>query len=72
MLGTGEISEGTVSGNKITASARTEIQGEAVEFSISGKVDGNNISGTLSAPVVPEPLTFTGVRASADQAGIAN
>lgn len=64
MLGTGEISEGTVKGNKITASARTEIQGEAVEFSISGKVDGDNITGTLSAPVVPEPLTFTGVRAA--------
>jgi zinc protease len=65
MLGTGEISEGTVRGNKITASARTEIQGEAVEFSISGKVDGNSITGTLSAPVVPEPLNFTGVRSAA-------
>jgi len=72
MLGTGKIAQGTVKGNKITASARTEIQGEAVEFSISGKVDGNNMSGTLSAPVVPEPLTFTGVRAAADQAGVAN
>jgi zinc protease len=72
MLGTGEIAEGSVKGNKLTASARTEIQGEAVEFAISGKVDGNRISGTLSAPVVPEPLTFTGVRATADQAGVAN
>jgi zinc protease len=65
MLGIGEIAEGTVKGNRITASARTEIQGEAVEFSISGKVDGDNITGTLSAPVVPEPLNFTGVRSAA-------
>ena len=72
MLGTGEISEGSIKGNKLTASARTEIQGEAVEFSISGKVSGNNISGTLSAPVVPEPLSFTGVREAGDQAGAAN
>ena len=72
MLGTGEISEGSMKGNKLTASARTEIQGEAVEFSISGRVNGDNISGTLSAPVVPEPLTFTGVRDVGDQAGAAN
>ena len=71
MLGVGEIDAGTIKGNKITASARTEIQGEAVEFSISGKVDGDSISGTLSAPIVPEPLAFTGVRGR-NQAGGAN
>lgn len=71
MLGTGEIAEGAVRGNKITASARTEIQGETVEFSISGKVDGESIAGSLSAPIVPEPLTFTGTR-NGNQDGIVN
>jgi len=62
MLGTGEISDGKVNGNKLSAAARTEIQGETVEFLISGTVNGDSISGTLSAPIVPEPLAFTGNR----------
>jgi zinc protease len=62
MLGTGKISGGKINGNKISAAARTEIQGETVEFIINGTVDGDTISGTLSAPIVPEPLAFTGNR----------
>lgn len=62
MLGTGEISGGKVKGNKLSAAARTEIQGETVEFLISGTVNGDSISGTLSAPIVPEPLSFSGNR----------
>jgi zinc protease len=62
MLGAGQIDDGKISGNKLTASARTEIQGEAVEFTILGKVDGESMTGTLSAPIVPEPLSFTGTR----------
>ncbi len=62
MLGTGRIDDGKVSGNKLTASARTEIQGEAVEFTIAGKIEGESMTGTLSAPIVPEPLSFTGTR----------
>jgi hypothetical protein len=62
MLGTGKISDGKVNGNKLSAAAQTEIQGETVEFIINGTVDGDTISGTLSAPIVPEPLAFTGNR----------
>ena len=62
MLGNGEISGGRISGNKLSAAARTEIQGETVEFLISGTVNGDSISGTLSAPIVPDPLAFTGSR----------
>ncbi|HTK38508.1 MAG TPA: pitrilysin family protein [Pyrinomonadaceae bacterium] len=62
MLGTGEISGGKVKGNKLSAAARTEIQGETVEFLISGTITGDSMSGTLSAPIVPEPLAFTGSR----------
>jgi len=62
MLGNGEISGGRVNGNKLSAAALTEIQGETVEFLINGTVNGDSMSGTLSAPVVPEPLAFTGSR----------
>ena len=62
MLGNGEISSGRINGNKLSAAARTEIQGETVEFLINGTVSGDSMSGTLSAPIVPEPLAFTGSR----------
>ena len=62
MLGNGEISSGRINGNKLSAAARTEIQGETVEFLINGTVNGDSMSGTLSAPIVPEPLAFTGSR----------
>jgi predicted Zn-dependent peptidase len=62
MLGDGEIAEGKVKGNKVSALARAEMQGQAVEFSITGAVDGDSMSGTLSAPIVPEALPFTGTR----------
>jgi hypothetical protein len=71
MLGVGRIQNGTLIGNKLTALATTEIQGETVELSIAGKIEGDKISGSLSAPIVPDPLTFTGTRKSV-QAGIAN
>jgi len=62
MLGNGEIADGRVSGNKLSASANAEMQGQGVEFAISGKVDGDTMSGTITAPIVPDPLPFTGDR----------
>ena len=62
MLGNGKISDGRVSGSKLSATAKAEMQGQAVEFQISGKVGGNTMSGTITAPIVPEPLPFTGSR----------
>lgn len=62
MLGNGDIADGQVSGNKLSATAHAEMQGQPVEFNISGKVDGNSMSGTISAPIVPDPLPFTGNR----------
>lgn len=64
ILGSGTIAEGSVTGNRVSATASTEIQGEPVEFSISGSVDGDSISGTLSAAIIPDPLSFTGSRQS--------
>ncbi len=60
MLGNGKITGGKVRGSKLSATANLEIQGQAVEFVINGSVDGDSMIGTISAPIVPEPLNFTG------------
>lgn len=66
MLGNGEIADGKVRGNKFSAAAKTEMQGQAVEFSIAGTADGDAMTGTISAPMIPEPLSFSGTRAKAE------
>ena len=63
MLGTGEIKSGTVTGDRFTASAVTEIQGESVELAINGALSGDTISGAIEAPMLPGELSFTGTRA---------
>ena len=62
MLGDGEITAGRVSGNKFSATANTELQGQQLELSINGKLVGDGIAGTISASVIPDPLTFSGQR----------
>jgi len=62
MLGDGNITSGKVSGSKLSATANAEIQGQSVEFVINGSVDGDSMNGTIAAPIVPEPLNFTGTR----------
>jgi hypothetical protein len=62
MLGDGTISDGHVDGNKISATARAEIQGQVLEFAISGKIDGDSMSGTITTTMAPEPLPFVGSR----------
>ncbi|MBC7898421.1 MAG: insulinase family protein [Saprospiraceae bacterium] len=62
MLGDGKIAEGKVRGVNLSATANAEIQGQSVEFVINGSVDGDSMNGTISAPIVPEPLNFTGTR----------
>ncbi len=62
MLGNGNITEGKVTGSRLAATAVAEMQGRSIEFTIAGKIEGNAMSGTLTAPIVPEPLTFTGTR----------
>lgn len=63
MLGIGKITSGKIIGKKISAAATTEMQGKTVEFVIAGSVDGDSMTGTISAPIVPEPLPFSGMRA---------
>ena len=62
MLGNGKITDGKVTGNKLAATANAEMQGQSVEFAIAGKVDGDSMSGTITAPIVPDPLPFAGKR----------
>ena len=62
MLGEGEIKSGTVSGSKFSATAVTDLQGQSLELSINGKVTGDSMSGSITAPIVPDPLTFSGTR----------
>lgn len=64
MLGEGAISSGKVIGTRVSATASTDFQGQAVEFVIAGSVAGDSIEGTIEAPIIPNPLAFTGSRAS--------
>ena len=62
MLGNGKIADGKISGRKLVATAKAEMQGSPIEFAISGKADGDEMSGTITAPIVPDPLSFSGSR----------
>jgi hypothetical protein len=62
VLGGGEIQDGSVKGKKLSATAITEIQGQSVDFVITGVVDGDSMSGTLSTAIIPESLSFEGKR----------
>jgi zinc protease len=65
MLGKGEISDAKVTGNKLKGTAKSEMQGKAMELSISGTVDGDSMKGTIETgmPGFP-PLPFEGKRAT--------
>lgn len=62
MLGEGKIENGKVAGNSFSAVAVTEMQGQQLELSINGTVENDSMKGTLSAPMIPMPLDFSGKR----------
>jgi zinc protease len=65
MLGKGEINGGKVKGNKFSATAQTQIQGQDVEIDINGEIeaDTNKMQGTLSIPNAGIPdVSFTGAK----------
>ena len=64
ILGNGQITDGSVRGQSFSATANTDIQGQSVEFLINGTLDDGTMSGTISAPIIPDSLTFTGSRAA--------
>jgi zinc protease len=63
MLGKGEIGSGKISGNKINAIAKTQIQGQSVDLNLSGTIEGETMKGviTSSMPGLP-PINFEGKR----------
>lgn len=63
MLGEGTIADGKVTGNKFSGIAVAEMYGQPLELEINGKLSGDTLSGSLSAPIAPEPLTFSGKKA---------
>ena len=62
VLGNGQITGGSVRGDSFSATANTEIQGQSVEFLITGTLSNGSIAGTISAPIIPDSLSFTGTR----------
>ena len=64
MMGKGDIADAKVNGNKFTAVAKSQIQGQSVDLNISGTVDGDSMKGTITIPMPgAPPLSFTGTKA---------
>lgn len=68
MLGSGEITNGKVSGNKFIGTAKTQIQGQDIDLKINGTIDGDSMKGIINAemPGFP-PLPFEGNRANSSE-----
>jgi dipeptidyl aminopeptidase/acylaminoacyl peptidase len=49
-LGGGAVAGGKVSGSNVTAIVKADLQGQAIEIALEGKVDGNKMTGTLNVP----------------------
>ncbi len=64
MLGQGKIESAKVSSNRLTGTASSEMQGQKVELTINGTVEGDTMKGTINTgiPGFP-PLPFEGKRA---------
>ena len=62
MFGNGEISDGRVKGNKFSATAKTEMQGQGIELGIVGVIENNSLNGTISSSLIPMPISFSGIR----------
>lgn len=62
MFGSGEIAGGKVTGNKISATAQIEVQGQSLELTIDGAVEDSRIEGSITAPMIPTPVSFSGTK----------
>ena len=64
MMGKGDISEAKVNGNKFVGTAKTQIQGQAMDLVINGTINGDSMKGTITLPIPgAPPLSFTGTKA---------
>ena len=59
-FGSGEITDGSVSGNSFRFSTNLDIGGQSVSLSYEGTFDGNQMTGSVQTP--RGPLPFTGTR----------
>ena len=73
MLGKGEIADAKVSGSKFTGTSKMQLQGKAVELSISGTIDGDKMKGVINTgmPGFP-PFPFEGTRDGGSESKPAN
>ena len=63
VFGKGDIPNGKISGNKITSTAKTQIQGQSVDLNLSGTVEGDTMKGVVNASMAGLPaLNFEGTR----------
>ncbi len=62
MLGKSDFSGAKVKGNKMNATANVNIQGQALELKLNATIDGDSMNGTVSAPMFPAPIPFTGTK----------
>lgn len=60
-LGDGAVEQGKVNGSDFTALMKTTLQGQPVDIKLSGKVDGDKMSGTMDVPGFGQ-LPFNGTR----------
>jgi zinc protease len=61
-LGSAQIVDGAIKGNRLSAVAKAEFQGQVLELIVNGNISEGAIVGTVTAPIAPEPLPFTGTR----------
>ncbi|MBX7220882.1 MAG: amidohydrolase family protein [Blastocatellia bacterium] len=58
-FGPAELSEGTVNGSTLTATATVNVGGQSLRISINGTVTGNQMEGTITSPQGAIPFTGT-------------
>jgi dipeptidyl aminopeptidase/acylaminoacyl peptidase len=58
-FGAGTIIDGKIAGTNFTAIMKADLQGQAVDIAIEGKIDGGKVTGTMNVPGIGM-LPFTG------------
>jgi hypothetical protein len=73
VFGSGEITDGKIAGDRVSAKASIDVQGQSAELLIAGKIDGETISGSIEtgSPELPA-FTFSGRRSNAASDGPLN
>ena len=60
----GDLTDGKVSGNKVTGIVKTQLGAQTMELNIAGTVEGDTMKGTVTVPTPGfPPLSFTGTKA---------